>query len=141
MKQTMSILLLALSGMFLFLNYSVQEENHYSSSILEEMSTLTDTVVIEYKGKIKTIIDEKCYDCHSDKGDDEDAIEDLHWDKLPKLDQMDQVYALDAIVESVEKGEMPPEKHVRKYPNKKLTDEEAKLLMDWANDLADKLYE
>jgi len=141
MKRTIGRLLPAIFGMFLFLNYTGQDTPHKSEATPVGIYLPTDTVIIEYTGKIKTIIDEKCYDCHSPEGDDEDAKEDLLWDELPKIDQMDQVYTLDAIVESVEKGDMPPPKHVRWNPSKKLTEEETKLLIEWANDLADKLYE
>ena len=34
---------------------------------------------------------------------------------------------------------MPPEKFLAKYPDKALTEDEAKRLMDWANETADGL--
>lgn len=139
MKRTVKIFFTAIFGMFLFLNYTVQEEPSPAATSAEYTSA--DTVVIQYTGRIKAIIQEKCYECHSKDGDDEDAKKELLWDELPKLDKKDQVYTLDAIVESVENGDMPPAKHVRWNPKKKLTDEEAKLLMDWAKTLADQLYE
>ena len=140
MKRTFSLLLPAFLGVLFLLSYTVEEAPVTENTVVKT-HIHADSVVIQYTGRIKAIIDEKCYDCHSEKGEDEDAKKDLLWDELPKLDKTDQVYALDAIVESVEKGDMPPPKHVRWNPNKKLTQEEAKLLMDWANDLADKLYE
>lgn len=140
MKRTFCLLLPAFLGVFFLFSYTVEEAPVTENTVVKTYIH-ADSVVIQYTGRIKTIIDEKCYDCHSEKGDDEDAKKDLLWDELPKLDKTDQVYALDAIVESVEKGDMPPPKHVRWNPSKKLTQEEAKLLMDWANDLADKLYD
>lgn len=140
MKRTISLLFPSFLGMFFLLSGTIEDAPAIDHNVYQHYID-ADSVIIKYTGRIKTIIDEKCYDCHSEKGDDEDAKKDLLWDELPKLDKTDQVYALDAIVESVEKGDMPPPKHVRWNPSKKLTQEEAKLLMDWANDLADKLYD
>ena len=62
------------------------------------------------------------------------------WDELPKLAPTDQVYALDAIAESVENGDMPPSTHVFWRPSKRLSDEEKKILIDWAKGLSDRIY-
>ena len=96
---------------------------------------------IQYPANVKTIIDNKCYDCHSEKGDDEDAKEELLWDNINKLSKMDQLFTMDAIVESIEDGEMPPEDHLKKHPEDALSKEEAKLLIDWAEGIAAKLLE
>ena len=103
-------------------------------------SHFEDTVVIEYKGRIKEIIDQKCYDCHSAKGDDADAKEALLWDELPKLNPTDQVYTLDAIAEAVKNGDMPPFSYAFWKASNKLTDEEAKLLIEWSSKLSDRIY-
>ena len=96
--------------------------------------------MIEYKGRIKEIIDQKCYDCHSAKGDDADAKEALLWDELPKLNPTDQVYTLDAIAEAVKNGDMPPFSYAFWKASNKLTDEEAKLLIEWSSKLSDRIY-
>lgn len=97
--------------------------------------------LIQYTGKVKAIIDAKCYDCHSEKGDDEEAKEELLWDELPKLGKMDQLFSMDAIIESIEDGEMPPEDHIKKHPEAALSKEEAKILIQWADAIATKLME
>ena len=135
----MVALFFGLLVLFLFPDTSVVALQVVDSS--KEGTFQPDTVKIEYTGRIKTIIEEKCYDCHSEKGEDEEAKEELLWDELPNLDKMDQIYILDAIVESVENGDMPPSKHVFWNPRKKLSEEEATLLIKWAKDLADRLYE
>ena len=140
MKRTIRSLAFPAFGMFLFLGYTVQEALPDAGKTSTELRRHADTVVIEYKGRIKEIIDQKCYDCHSKEGDDDDAKEELLWDELPKLKPMDQVFTLDAIAESVQNGEMPPPRHVLWRPGKKLTDEEAKLLIDWSSKLSDRIY-
>lgn len=138
LTKTFQPLILLVLGMFLFLSHTTPFPTTVNTST--DTFAPVDTIVIEYKGEIKSIIDQKCYDCHSQDGDDAEAREELLWEELPKLDPMDQVYTLDAIVESIEEGEMPPAKHLRWNPQKKLTREEAELLMEWAGDLSDKIY-
>lgn len=104
-------------------------------------SALPPLDTIQYPANIKAIIDNKCYDCHSEKGEDEEAKEELLWDNLNKLSNMDQLFSMDAIVESIEDGEMPPEDHIKKHPEAALSKEEAKLLIDWAEAIAAKLLE
>ena len=43
------------------------------------------------------------------------------------------------IAEVVEKGEMPPEKFLERYPDKQLSDEEKAKLAEWAKKEAQKL--
>ena len=140
MNHTTKLLTFLVFGTLLFLSSTGKVEIPNVESPGDVISYPMDTVVIEYTGRIKEIIDQKCYDCHSEKGDDEEAKEELLWDELPKLSPMDQVYALDAIAESVEDGDMPPSKYVLWRPHKRISDEEAKLLIDWAKNLSDKLY-
>ncbi len=141
MKLTLKMILPALLTGVLFLNNTTAPKENTSNFSITKTSAAVDSVVIQYTGKIKTIIDQKCYDCHSPEGDDEKAREELLWTELPKMDKIDQVYALDAIIESIEKGDMPPEKYIKKHPEAKLSAEEAKILIKWADELATKLYE
>lgn len=101
----------------------------------------SDSSLLTYPVKVKAIIDAKCYDCHSVKGTDDDAKDELMWDDLPKLSKIDLMYTMDAIVESIDEGEMPPKDHIKKHPNDALTKEEAKLLRDWADGIASKIME
>lgn len=103
--------------------------------------TFSKLDTIQYPAKVKSIIDAKCYDCHSEKGDDDEAKEELLWDNLNKLSKMDLLFSMDAIIESVEEGEMPPEDHIKKHPKDALSKEEAKLLIEWADAIAAKLME
>lgn len=111
-----------------------------SQTVTAPVEVNMDSVEIRYTGRVKAIIDAKCYDCHSAKGE-EKAREELMWDELPRLGKMDQVYALDAIVETLEKDEMPPRDYLKKHPEDKLTAEEVRILVDWANALADKILD
>lgn len=112
-----------------------------TSTILAHDDAAVQMDTIQFPTKVKAVIDAKCYDCHSEKGEDDEAKEELLWDNLNKLGKMDQLYTMDAIIESIEDGEMPPEDYIKKHPEFKLSKEEAKLLIDWADAIASKLME
>ena len=63
------------------------------------------------------------------------------WDDLSSLSKVKQISKLDDISEAVEGGEMPPAKFLENFPDKKLTEEESKVLMEWANSSANKILE
>lgn len=89
--------------------------------------------------KVKPIIDAKCLGCHSADSKNEKAKEKLIWANLSTMDKKAAASALDEVVEVLEKGEMPPAKFLERYPDKKLTDKEAKSLRKWADKSASKL--
>ena len=90
---------------------------------------------------VKSIVDAKCYGCHSPEGKSDKAKDKLLWDELSNLSKIKQISKLDNISEVVEKGDMPPEKFLESHPDKKLTDEEAKILKDWAISTAQKILD
>jgi len=98
----------------------------------------TDDLVVMPEN-VKTVVDNKCYGCHSPESKSDKAKNKLMWDDLNKLSKIKIISTLDAISEVTEKGEMPPEKFLESHPEKKLTDEEAKLLKEWAISSAEKI--
>lgn len=89
--------------------------------------------------KVKPIIDAKCVGCHSADSKNEKAKEKLIWANLSTLDKKEAAAALDEVVEVLEKGKMPPAKFLERYPDKKLTEKEAKSLRKWADKTANKM--
>lgn len=96
----------------------------------------------EYKfpKKVKAVIDQKCYGCHSVDGKSNDAKEALRWDLMHEYDKSKLVAIMDEIIEVIEEEEMPPKKMVEKKPEMKLTEKEAKTLLSWAEKEAEKLF-
>jgi hypothetical protein len=88
---------------------------------------------------IKSIFDNKCFGCHNTESTNDKAKEKLLIDQLPDLPKVKLVAKLDGIAEIVGKNEMPPEKFLAKYPDKKLSSEEAKQLKEWAEAASDGL--
>ena len=89
--------------------------------------------------EVNEILQNKCFDCHNIEAEGEKAKEKLLLDELADLKKSKQISKLDAIAEVCENKDMPPEKFIAKYPEQALTDDEAKLILDWANKTADEL--
>jgi len=88
---------------------------------------------------ITTIMDKSCFGCHNNESSNDKAKEKLLIDKMTELSKAKLVAKLDGIAEAVGKNEMPPEKFLAKYPDKALTKEEAKQLLDWAKAASEEL--
>lgn len=101
-----------------------------------EKSTAEDIVFPE---DVKMIIDNKCFGCHNSDSKNEKGKEKLQLDKLSDLEKKKLVAAIGEIHEVVTEDEMPPEKFLEKYPEKKLTADEKKVLTDWADKVSDEL--
>jgi len=100
--------------------------------------TKTDEKV-EYPEAVKKVIDSKCFGCHSPEGKSEKAKEKLNWTTLMGLEKSVQVAKLDKIVEVLDKAEMPPKKMIEMHPEAKISDEDSKILKDWALATSDAL--
>lgn len=94
---------------------------------------------ITFPADVKAVIDNKCYGCHSIDGKSDDAKEALMWDSIPLYPKARQIAVLDDISEVLEKGTMPPEEVIKKYPEMKLAPEQVALLKKWAENTADDL--
>lgn len=95
--------------------------------------------VIAFTTDVIGIIDAKCLGCHSPSARNEKSKEALQWEQLQTLKGTDAYAQLDAILEVLEEGAMPPAKVLERYPNMKLTEAESEALKSWANELLTQL--
>ena len=102
-----------------------------------ESLTVGNQDVFEYPTEIKTIIDNKCYGCHSVKGKSDDAKAAVMWDSIPSYPKAKQVATLDKIIEVLNEGTMPPKEVIEKWPDAKISAEDTKVLKAWAEKAAD----
>jgi hypothetical protein len=89
----------------------------------------------------KEIIETSCYTCHSNEASNEKAIDALNFDQWDGYKKTKQISKLESICEVVKEGKMPPEKHLAKNPDKALSDEQKKILCNWADETTTKLME
>lgn len=93
----------------------------------------------ELPEQVKSIIDQSCFQCHNADSQNEKAREALDFKSFDELSKVKKITALKEIAEVVEKGEMPPKKFLERYPDKNLTEEQAKILVDWSKKEIDAL--
>ncbi|QGY42509.1 hypothetical protein GM418_02220 [Maribellus comscasis] len=90
---------------------------------------------------IKTIVDKSCFGCHNTDSRNEDAKEELDFKTFDSLSKVKKIGALRHIAEVIEEGEMPPKRFLERFPERKLTEEEAKTLTEWVKKEASALIE
>lgn len=108
----------------------------FTVSAIEKTSTKEP---VEMPKKVKSIIDNKCMACHNTDSKSEKAKEELDFKTLNGLTKIKKIGTYNHIAEAIEKNEMPPEKFLARNPDKKLSEKEAKIIIDWAKKEASSL--
>ena len=83
--------------------------------------------------EVAQVIEQKCYGSHNSESRNEDARKDLSFDKWPDLNALQKLSKSKDIHKEVSEEKMPPKKFLERFPDRKLTDKESKLLIDWAS--------
>ncbi|HDO28041.1 MAG TPA: hypothetical protein ENH02_07985 [Bacteroidetes bacterium] len=87
---------------------------------------------------VKAILDNSCLPCHGADGKFKAKIK-WNYDKTAGMKTSKIVGKLSKIVTKLEKGKMPPDKFQTNNPDRKLTDTDKKVIIDWARGLAKEL--
>lgn len=119
---------------FAFLLFSA-----FQADVQSEKTMSVAEATFEIPEDIQNILDKSCFGCHNVDATSDKAKKKLLIDQLHELSKIKLVAALGDIKETVENGDMPPQKFLDKYPDKALTAEEAEKLKDWAGKAADDL--
>ena len=90
---------------------------------------------------VQSVLDNKCFGCHNVDAKSDKAKDKLLLDKFDDLSKAKMISALGGISEVAAEGTMPPEKFLEQKPEKKLTEDEQKLLVAWADKAADELLD
>ena len=91
--------------------------------------------------EISSILKTSCYDCHSTANGSEKPLKALDFEKWDEYRLTKQIGLLGDIGKVVEEGKMPPGKYLENKPDRKLSEAQKKLLIDWTRQEADKLME
>jgi len=94
---------------------------------------------IDIPENVKSVLDNKCFGCHNVDGKSDKAKKKLLLDKLDDLSKAKLIATLGGIGEVTSEGSMPPEKFLEQKPEAKLTEDEQKLLAEWAEQASDDL--
>lgn len=90
--------------------------------------------VISYPDEVKTVLDKSCYTCHQSTSKNIKGKTALNFDKLDKKKSLKQIGKLGKIIKKIESDKMPPKKYIEENPASALSDDDQKILIDWAND-------
>jgi len=93
----------------------------------------------EIPENIDAIFNESCYGCHNSESNNMKAKMKLKLDDLTTMKKSKMISKLSKIAKEVEKGDMPSKKFLAKYPDKALSDEDKKALIEWAKSSAAEL--
>ena len=104
-----------------------------SSFLLSATEYRTEEKAVKMPDGVKVIIEKSCFGCHNTDSKNDKAKEKLDLKTLDQLTKNKMIASLKEISETIEENEMPPAKFLEKFPDKKLTDAEKKILMEWAN--------
>ena len=107
------------------------------TKVLNEDYIATSVIVpIEIPEDVKAVLDNKCMGCHSNDAKGGKSKMKMNFDKFTNGDYSTgkTISKLGKITKQLNKDKMPPKKFLDKYPDKKLTEEESKLLINWASE-------
>jgi cytochrome c553 len=130
--------LIITAGLALIITGLVSFKSSFTETSIPKVPPPQEASKFTVPDNIKGILDNSCLPCH---GTDGNVKAKLKWNygKTAKMKTHKLVAKLSKIVTKLEKGKMPPPKSVTKYPERKLSDSDKKVLMDWANELAGSL--
>ncbi|NQU85333.1 MAG: heme-binding domain-containing protein [Mariniphaga sp.] len=124
MKKLSIVLLTCFLIVFIFSSFSI------------EKSTIPQEKTVEIKSlptEVSKIIEQKCFGCHNSESRNEDAREELSFDKWDDLNMLKKLSKTKEVHQTVSEGKMPPKRFLERFPDRKLTEEEVKVIVDWAN--------
>ena len=114
--------------------------------------------IIKIPAEVETLLKNACYDCHSQAvkypwysyvapvswliaKDVNMGREHIDFGKWGELTKRKQIKALNEIAEEVEDNNMPIQIYINLHSEADLTDEQRELIINWAEQLAEKILE
>ncbi len=98
-----------------------------------------DEILNLFPTEVSTILNNSCFQCHNSDSKNVDAKKGLNFSEWKKYSVIKKVGKLKKVCETITEDEMPPEKFLERFPHKKLTDEQVKLLCKWVKEESEKI--
>jgi len=95
----------------------------------------------EIPEEVQKVLVSSCYDCHTSAGQNEDAKKALNFEEWDDYRLTKQVTVLGNMAKVIEEDKMPPGKYLEFKPDRKLSEEQKELIIDWTDEAADALME
>lgn len=102
---------------------------------------VTEDIELGWPDEVMAILERSCFDCHTDELGSLKPKSKLNFSKWEDYKLTKKIGKLDDIIKEVEEGKMPPKKYLDDYPDRALSNDEIKLIKEWASKEADKLME
>ncbi len=121
-----SIFIVGLS--YLLFSYNVESKSDYEALLRAE--------IIEIPTDVHSILENKCFECHTSESKGSKSKLKLNFDKFTNGDYSNGklVSKFGKITKQLNNNKMPPKKHLKKNPDQKLSSEESKLIINWATE-------
>ncbi|MEE4255941.1 MAG: heme-binding domain-containing protein [Bacteroidales bacterium] len=126
------LILLPVFAVFLFI--AAQQPVHQPQPVAEDIE-------LGWPEDVMGILERSCFDCHTDELGSLKPKSKLNFSKWEEYKLSKKIGKLDDIIKEVDEKKMPPKKYLDDYPDRALSDEEIKLIKEWANAEADKLMQ
>jgi|WetSurMetagenome_2_1015567.scaffolds.fasta_scaffold19433_3 hypothetical protein len=123
MRKISLILVASVFALFIFGNFSINHSPEKQSEPGKKSSLPSE---------VTKVVEKSCRGCHNSGSMNEKAKNGLSFDKLDSLDTVKRIGKIKDIYDIVGKGEMPPKQFLDRFPDRKLSGEESKILTDWA---------
>jgi hypothetical protein len=107
--------------------------------ILFQANRPNPEMISQVPEEVSILLEASCYDCHTTGARSEDALKAVNFSEWEDYRTSKKVAVLGDIGNIVEKGKMPPEKYLDRNPEKKLSEAQKKLIIDWTKEASDKL--
>ena len=95
----------------------------------------------EIPEEVTSILQSSCYGCHTSEARNVEARTALNFEKWDDLRATKKIGLLGKINELVGENKMPPAKFLEYNPEKKLTDEQKQVILDWTTEESSVLME
>ena len=108
----------------------------FTKDLNEDYTAITTVESIDIPEDVKAILDNKCMGCHSNDAKGGKSKMKMNFDKFTNgnYSKGKTISKLGKITKQLNKDKMPPKKFLDKNPDKKLTEEESNLLLNWASE-------
>ncbi len=98
---------------------------------IQDSTTNRNKDAQELPENIHAIFKRSCFDCHAKGSKNFYAKGKLNFDHLNELTDVKKISVLNNILQKIETNEMPPEKYIKRNPDKKITKKEEEAINQW----------
>jgi len=114
--------IIALLGAFTF---------NFNSKELNTTANTQDELNLGFPDDVKKILKTSCFDCHTSASKNIKSKGALNFNKWDDYKTTKKIGKLNDLCELVQDGDMPTSKYLKNYPDKKLNEEQVKIICDW----------